>query len=81
MSGEDAAPIVFFFFFCAGGNNICKVARVELRRRFRQALARVRDLSARPVVCGILPSRYVSGEWLSLALAMNAFLADHCKDN
>ncbi len=32
-------------------------------------------------MCGILPCRNVSGEWLSHALAMNSFLADHCKDN
>ena len=78
MAGEGSKPIVCF---SAGGNDIGRTTSEELRRRFREALGRVRDLGGRLVVCGVLPRKNVSCDWLSRAIAVNSWLADHCKSN
>ena len=78
LAGEGPAPTVIF---SAGGNDIEKVRSVELRKRFREALERVRSLGGVPVVCGVLPRRYQSRQWYSRAIAVNSWLADYCKSN
>ncbi|MPC42456.1 hypothetical protein E2C01_036078 [Portunus trituberculatus] len=45
---DGTKPIVFL---SAGGNDICKVRSEELFRRFKEALAKIRNKDATPVVC------------------------------
>ena len=78
MANEGTKPIVCL---SAGGNDIGRVHGVELLRRFKEVLGKVRDRGGIPVVCGILPRRGVSWEWLSKAIAVNCRLADHCMAN
>lgn len=74
MKGEGTAPLACL---SVGGNNIFSVRSVELLRRFREALGRIRDLGGVPLVCGILPRRNVPREWHSRTTAMNNWLTDH----
>ena len=78
MAGEGTRPIVCL---SVGTNDVGKVRSEELFRRFREALGKIRDRGAVPVVCGILPRRGASVEWLSRAIAMNRRVADHCGSN
>ncbi|XP_045136199.1 uncharacterized protein LOC123519077 [Portunus trituberculatus] len=75
---DGTKPIVFLI---AGGNDICKVRSEELFRRFKEALAKIRNKDATPVVCGVLPRKELGGEWLSRAIAVNCRFADHCRSN
>ncbi|MPC54582.1 hypothetical protein E2C01_048504 [Portunus trituberculatus] len=75
---DGTKPIVFL---SAGGNDLCKVRSEELFRRFKEALAKIRDKDATPVVCDVLSRRDLGGEWLSRAIAMNCRLADYCSSN
>ena len=65
----------------AGGNDIGRVRRQELFKRYREILGRVKDLGGTSVVCDILPRRSVRTRWWYEALAMNSLLTDHCKTN
>ena len=78
LKGEGFAPTVCI---SAGGNDIGRVRSDELFRRYRQALGRVRDLGGTPVLCGILPRKFVDAGWWSEAAALNSRLADHCRRN
>lgn len=78
LAGEGVAPTVCI---SAGGNDIGRVRPQELLRRLRQALERVRDLGGIPVLCGILPRKYVGARWWSDAAAVNRHMADHCRRN
>ena len=78
LGGEGVAPTVCI---SAGGNDIGRVRPEELWRRYRQALARVRELGGTPVLCGILPRRSAGVRWWSEATALNSRLADHCRRN
>ena len=78
LGGEGVAPTVCI---SAGGNDIGRVRPEELWRRYRQALARVRELGGTPVLCGILPRRSAGARWWSEATALNSRLADHCRRN
>ena len=78
LGGEGVAPTVCI---SAGGNDIGRVRPVELWRRFRQALERVRALGGTPVVCGVLPRRSAGARWWSEATALNSRMADHCRRN
>ena len=75
LAGEGVAPTVCI---SAGGNDIGKVRNEELFRRYREALGRVRELGGTPVLCGILPRKYVGAGWWSAALTVNRWLAEHC---
>ena len=76
LENGGTKPIVFL---SAGGNDLGKVRSEALIGRFREALDRIRDKGAIPVVCGVLPRRGVGSEWLSRAIALNRRLANHCK--
>ena len=78
MINEGVKPIVCL---SAGGNDIGRTGSVELLRRYKEALGRIRDGGGVPVVCGILPRVRVSDEWQSKAIAMNSMLEQHCKSN
>ena len=78
MVGEGAEPVVVV---SAGGNDIGRVGSVEIFRRFREMLGKIRDNGGIPVVCGILPRGGNGGEWLSRAISLNSRLAAHCDRN
>ncbi|KAG0724184.1 hypothetical protein GWK47_041151 [Chionoecetes opilio] len=65
----------------AGGNDVEGVSSEELLRQFKEAVCKVRDRGGFPVVCGVLPRRYVDDLWYSRAIALNCRLALHCKAN
>ena len=78
MAGEGERPIVCL---SVGTNDVGRVRSEELFRRFREALGKIRDRGAVPVVCGIIPRRDAGAEWLSRAIAMNCRIANHCGSN
>lgn len=78
LGGEGVAPTVCI---SAGGNDIGRVRPVEVWRRYRQALERVRELGGTPVLCGILPRRSAGARWWSEATALNSRMADYCRRN
>ncbi|MPC53700.1 hypothetical protein E2C01_047598 [Portunus trituberculatus] len=75
---DGTKPIVFL---SVGGSDICKVSSEELFKRFKEALAKIRNKDTTPGVCSVLPRRGLGGEWLSRAIAINSILADHCRSN
>ncbi|MPC81514.1 hypothetical protein E2C01_076135 [Portunus trituberculatus] len=72
---DGAKTIVFLN---AGANAFCKIRSEELFMRFKEALIKIRNKDATPVVCGVLPKRGLGGEWLFRAIAVNCRLVDHC---
>ena len=78
MADQGKKPIVCL---SAGGNDVECVRSEELLRRFKEAVGKVRDRGGFPVVCGVLPRRFVDDMWYSRAIAVNCRLALHCKAN
>ena len=63
------------------GNDVGCLDSEELLRRFRAALAKVRNRNRVPVVCGVLPRRAVGDMSQSRAITLNCRLAEHCETN
>ena len=66
LAGNGAAPTVSV---SADGNNIGRVRRQKLLRKYRDGLGKVRDHGSISCVCGILPCRSAGISWWSEQLA------------
>lgn len=79
MEDKGSDPIAVCL--SAGGNDVGKRRSVELMKQYREVLEKIKSKGGVSVVCGVLPRRGVSREWLSRAIGINCSLDKYCSDH
>ena len=77
MEGNGVRPIVCL---SVGGNDVHRMRSEELQRKYKEMLDKIVQKGGSPVVCGIVPRRGLSREWMSRAVGFNCRLEKYCSE-